>query len=259
MKVYIPSYLGKDPKTIEKRQRQHLAQVQWILDCPAVEKIVICSQGYPPNCKVQDARIEYVDSEPLGPSHARNILLAQHYQSGDKTCLFIDNDISSKKHTLSQIIELATRLTAKTTWNLLGFVPHGFGLLSKPPAIITFTRKSVFASGMFFLQDVTDVYFDESIHHMEDVDFMFRLMMGGHSYYEITQYEFFEHSYAASVIYEDGNRKDAYKEMRDYLKAHHKKEVQSRGYTSVKAYIDSRIWPKHVVLPLNPLDEKPLF
>lgn len=259
MNVYIPSYLGSDPKTIAKRLKKHNEQLAWILQCSEVQSITVCSQGYPANAKVEDPRVHYLDAEPLGPSHARNLLLRRHYASGNSVCLFIDNDISSKKHGLLELIEISRRLSERTQWHLLGFVPHGFGLRSTPPEQITFTRKSVFASGMFFLSGITDHFFDEEIQHMEDVDYMFRLMLSGHSYYEITEYEFFEHSYASSVIYEGGNRKEEYAQMRAFLKAKHKREVQELGHTSVKAYIDSRVWPKSVQVPLSDVQKSTLF
>lgn len=251
MKVYIPSYLGKGEKLITKRLKKHNEQLDWLLLSDQIEQIIVCSQEYPPNTKRNDIRIHYIDSPASGPSHARNLLLQHHYSTGDDTCIFIDNDISSELHTIDQIIDLSQRVYGASKWNLLGFVPHGFGLKRNAPEILTFKRKTVFATGLFFMKDMVDIFFDEDLQSLEDVDFALRAMIKhSYSYYEIEEYEFYEHTYAASVIYEEVDRKAAYEKLRKELREKYGNMVKGLGWTSLQNFINTFPHPKEVKISL---------
>lgn len=251
MRVYIPSYLGKGEKLIAKRLKKHNEQIDWLLSSNAIEQIIVCSQDYPPNAKRNDIRIHYIDSAPSGPSHARNLLLHYHYSSGDDTCIFIDNDISSELHSIDQISELANRVNSASAWNLLGFVPHGFGLKKVAPEILTFKRKTVFATGLFFMKGIKDFFFDEELQSLEDVDFALRAMIAGYSYYEIEEYCFFDHSYSSSVIYEEVDRKTEYDKLRGELREKYGDIVKSLGWTSLQNFINTFPQPKDVKISLR--------
>jgi hypothetical protein len=252
MKVYIPSYLGKGEKLIAKRLKKHNEQIDWLLSSNQVEMIVICSQNYPENAKRNDVRIHYIDSEAKGPSYARNVLLRHHYASGDDACIFIDNDISSEVHTIDEIIDLANRVNSASEWNLLGFVPHGFGLKRTPPEILTFKRKTVFATGLFFMKGIKKLFFDEALQSLEDVDFALRAMIEySYSYYEIEEYEFYDHTYAASVIYEEVDRKAEYDKLRGELREKYGTIVKGKGWTSLQNFINTFPRPKEVKISLK--------
>ena len=251
MKAYIPSYLGKGDKLVAKRLKKHNEQLDWLLSSNQIEQIIVCSQDYPPNAKRNDIRIHYIDSPAQGPSHARNVLLHYHYSTEDDTCLFIDNDISSELHTIDQIIELSNRVHSASEWNLLGFVPHGFGLKRTAPEILTFKRKTVFATGLFFMKGMTEIFFDENLQSLEDVDFALRAMIEhSYSYYEIEEYEFYEHTYAASVIYENVDRKAEYDKLRGELREKYGNMVKGLGWTSLQNFINTFPRPKEVKISL---------
>lgn len=252
MKVYIPSYLGKGDKVVAKRLKRHNAQIDWLLSSNNVEQIIVCSQNYPEGAKVDNPRVLYIDSEARGPSYARNLLLQHHYATGDESCIFIDNDISSKEHTIDEIIEIAFRLNAESEWNILGFIPHGFGLKKVAPEILKFKRKTVFATGLFFVKGIKEFYFDESLQSLEDVDFALRAMIEkGYSYYEIEEYEFYEHSYAGSVIYEEVDRKAEYDRLRGEIREKYSSIVKGRGWSSLQSFINTFPKPKVVEIPLR--------
>jgi len=252
MKAYIPSYLGKGDKLIAKRLKKHNQQIDWLLASNQIEEIIICSQNYPADAKRNDIRISYIDSPAQGPSHARNLLLQHHYATGDEVCLFIDNDIASEVHTIDEIIELSNRLGNTAVWNLLGFVPHGFGLKKTPPEILTFKRKTVFATGLFFMKGISNHFFDENLQSLEDVDFALRAMIeSGYSFYEIEEYEFYDHTYSASVIYEDVDRKAEYDKLRGELREKYGAIVKDRGWTSLQNFINTFPQPKEVKISLH--------
>lgn len=250
MKVYIPSYLGTSEKIIAKRLKKHNEQIDWLLSSSQIEKIIICSQEYPIDGKRNDIRIHYIDGPANGPSHARNLLLQYHYGTGDDTCVFIDNDISSELHSIDQIIDIANRVDLISKWNLLGFVPHGFGLKKVAPEILTFKRKTVFATGLFFMKGISNTFFDENLQNLEDVDFALRAMIAGYSYYEIEEYCFFEHSYSTSVIYENKDRKVEYDKVRGELREKYGNIVKSLGWTSLQNFINTFPQVKEIKLSL---------
>lgn len=259
MKVYIPSYLGKDPKLVAKRIAKQNAQLEWLLASDKITKIVLCSQEYPSDLKMLHDKVHYIDAPAKGPSAARNILLQHFYQSGDEMCMFMDNDITSDLYAVDLFINLANELSNYTDWNLVGFIPHGHSRDKSLPDTLNFKRKTLFATGAFFVKGIKDLYFDENLQSLEDVDFAMQAMTSGYSYYEIEKYCLFDHSYADSVIYEGRDREKEYEEIRKQIRNKYDEVVKKRGYSSMQSFINSFKQPKAVEISTLKYQARKLF
>lgn len=254
MKVYIPSYFGGNPTLVEKRLSIHQRQLSWLLSSDRLEKIIVCSQNYPLHAKLVHEKIEYIDSEPKGSSAARNVLLKKFYDSQDEICLFMDDDVIGN-FCPDLLLDIVENLDAN--WDLLGMMPHGHIVVKEVPSNFTFKRKSLFSSAAFFMKK-SDIYFDENLEGLVDVDFAIRAMIRGLSFYEIEKDCLFDHSIAmnSSVMFEGKNRWGMYKEIRKRLKVKYDAILKERGFSSMQSFINSYPEPKVVKIDTSNFAKK---
>lgn len=262
MKVYIPSYFGKDPKLVAKRIAIHNKQIDWLLQSDIITDIIVCSQDYPENVKLIHKKIHYIDALASSPAIARNVLLKYHYKTGDKICMFLDNDITTDNYSIDMFIKISEELTNHTDWNLLCMYPYGISKeTTSLPECLTFARLPHLSSACFFMNGIYDLFFDESLRDMEDMEFAMHALTKKFSYYEIQKYCLFKHSSSGSVIYEKGirNRKIEYDVIRTQIRERYDGIVKGMGFSSMHNFINSFKQPKKVVIYTDANSKKRLF
>ena len=95
--IGIISYLPNDKKLRDVRKKNHLKQLQWLVNLFPNETINIVAQGYQDSDLFPYKTINYIRfAEGIGSTESRNILLRQFYKDNDDEYLFLlDDDVLS--------------------------------------------------------------------------------------------------------------------------------------------------------------------
>lgn len=220
MQIGIISYLPSEVAIREKRKSFISAQLSWLRGIfPMTKPITVVAQGYNEEDYHHDfGEMEYIESNPVGPAEARNILLRKFYKTDDDYFLLLDDDFALYDYYDGDNLLREIESNPKKFIGLLDMI------VGNNPVYLPFKkknwadRKNISLYWKFKRTQINSgmpiavvknaakyfekmYFFNQGVQFHEDIDFTIQWVMGGHNRYQCEQWQYRDLGHTASTIF----------------------------------------------------------
>ena len=256
MDAYIISYFGESTETKLQRQAMHYQQLCCVLKQPGIEHIHILAQDYHNQEVVTrpqeylympSSRITYHTAKRCSPAQARNQLMEVFYDTGKSWALFMDNDavidprwhgadicniIEHNQEWLNHNVDILTPMSPRhQAFNTYITQEQDKGNLKThvPIQKLNYIKTTVFWMRNRSLTGDAMIKFDETLHELEDFEYVGRVLQQGGLIYQIKSVIMNDIGLHLSTLFEGKERTTNFEEIKRKIYARYFDVTQWRG------------------------------